>query len=95
MGSLISSKRKDHSLIVQGIKNNKSKEKQIVKEKKPKSDIEDQSSKPTNEDSMKKVKKKGSTSNFSYCSKRFHLEKKCFKKDGNCYIIKGLKARYL
>ena len=29
--------------------------------------------------SMKKVKKKGSTSKCSYCSKGFHSEKKCFK----------------
>ena len=38
------------------------KKKKIVKEKKPKSEIEDESSKPTDEDSMKKVKKKGSPS---------------------------------
>ena len=51
-----------------------------MKEKKPKLDYEDESSKPTDEDSMKKVKKKGSTSKCSYCSKGFHHEKKCFKK---------------
>ena len=36
MGVLKSSKGKDHALMVQGRKNAKSKEKQIVKEKKPK-----------------------------------------------------------
>ena len=36
--------------------------------KKPKSEIED-------EDLMKKVKKKGSTSKCSYCSKGFHSKK--------------------
>ena len=51
-----------------------------MKEKKPKSEIEDKSSKPTVEDSVKKVKKKGSTSKCSYCRKGFHLQKKCFKK---------------
>ena len=44
--------------MVQGIMNTKSKEKQIVKAYKPKSDNEDESSKPTDEGSMKKVKKK-------------------------------------
>ena len=57
MGFLNSSKDKDNSLLVQGNKNVKSKEKQIVK--KPKSEIEDDSSKPTHEDSIKKGKKKG------------------------------------
>ena len=70
MGVLNSSKGKDHSLLVQGNKNVKSKEKQIVKN--PKSEIEDDSSKPTDEDSVKKGKKKGSTSKCSYCSKGFH-----------------------
>ena len=51
-----------------------------MKEKKPKSEIQDESSKPTNEDSMKKIEKKGSTSKCSYCSTGFHPEKKCFKK---------------
>ena len=61
MGALRSSKGKDHALIFQGSKNIKSKENQIVKEKKPKSDIEDETLKPTDEGSMKKVKKEGST----------------------------------
>ena len=52
---------------------------EIVKEKKPKLDNEDESSKPINEGSMKKVKKKGSTYKCSYCSKGFHPENKCFK----------------
>ena len=41
MDALTYSKGKDHALIVQGSKNTKSKEKQIVKEKKPKLDNED------------------------------------------------------
>ena len=80
MGAFRSSKSKDHSLIVQGSKNTESKEKQIVKEKKPKLQIEDDSLNRTDEDSMKKIKKKGSTANCSYCNKGFHIEKKCFKK---------------
>ena len=43
--------RKYHFLMVQGSKNTKSKEKKIVKKKNPKSEIEDESSKPTDEDS--------------------------------------------
>ena len=43
----------------------------------------DEGSKPTDEDSMKKVKKKGSTSKYSYCRKGFNLEKKCFNKNLN------------
>ena len=78
MGSLRISKGKDHSLIVQGSRNAKSKEKQIVKEKKPKSDNEDESLKPTDEGSMKKVKKKGRTNKLSYCSKGFNTNNKCF-----------------
>ena len=54
MGALKYSNGKYHALIFQGIKNTKSKEKQIVKEKKPKSEIEDEDS---YEDLMKKVKK--------------------------------------
>ena len=77
MGVLNSPKSKDHALLVQVKKNVKSKEKQIVK--KPKSKIEDESSKPIDEDSVKKDKKKGSTSKCSYLRKKFHLEKKCFK----------------
>ena len=69
MGVLNSSKGKDRSLMVQGIKNVKSKEKQIVK--KPKSEIEDETLKPTDEDSVKKGKKKGSTSKCSYCRNGF------------------------
>ena len=74
MGVLNSSKGKDHALMVQGNKNVKSKEKQIVK--KPKSEIEDEISKPTDEDSVKKGKKKGSTSKCSYCSNGFNSENK-------------------
>ena len=81
MDALRSSKGKDHALMVQGSMNSKSKEKQIVREKKPKSEIEDEDSRPTDEDSMKKVKKKGSTSKCSYCSKGFHSEKNCFNKN--------------
>ena len=53
-----------------------------MKEKNPKSDDEDEGSKPTDEclNSMKKVKKKGSSSKCYYCSEGFHLEKKCFNK---------------
>ena len=50
-----------------------------MKEKIPKSEIEDESSNPTDEDSMKKVKKKWSTDKCFYCSKRFHPEKEHFK----------------
>ena len=74
--SLILSRSKDHSLLVQGKKDVKSKENQIVK--KPKSEIEDEDS---YEDLMKKFKKKWSTSKCSYCRKDFHSEKKCFKKN--------------
>ena len=49
-----------------------------MKEKKPKLDSEDESSKRTYEGSMKKAKKKGSTSKCSYCCKGFHLEKNFF-----------------
>ena len=53
-----------------------------MKEKKPKSDDEDESSNPTDEgsNSMKKVKKKGSPSKCFYCRKGPHSVKKCFKK---------------
>ena len=78
MGDIISYKGNDHDLIVQGSNNGKSKEKEIVKEKNPKSDNEDENSKPTDEGSTKRVKKKGSASKCSYCSKGFHLENKCF-----------------
>ena len=64
MGVLNSSKGKDNPLLVQGSKKFKSKEKQIVK--KPKSEIKDESSKPTDEDLVKKGKKKGITSKHSY-----------------------------
>ena len=67
--------------MVQVRKNEISKEKQILKEKKLKSEIEDESSKPGLEDSMKKVKKKGSTYKCSYCIKLFHPKNKCFKKN--------------
>ena len=66
--------------MVQGIKNTKSKEKQTVKEKKPKLEIEDESLKPTDEDSIKKVKKKGRKYKCSYCKKVFQIEKKFFNK---------------
>ena len=56
---------------------NNVKSKQIVK--KPKSEIEDDSSKPTDEDSIKKGKKKGSTSKFSYCRNIFHSDNNFFK----------------
>ena len=72
MGFLNYSKVKDNFLLFQVNNNFKSKEKQIVKENKTKSEIEDEVLKPTNEDSMKKVKKKGRTSKFYYCSKEFH-----------------------
>ena len=68
-------------LIVQGKNNTKSKENQIVKEKKTKSEIEDESSKPTDEDLVKKGKNKGSASKCYYCSKGFNLENKCFNKN--------------
>ena len=86
MGVLNSSNGKDHALMVQGNKNVKSKEKRIVK--KPKWEIEDESSKPTDEDSVKKGMKKGSTSKCSYCSKGFHSENKCFNK--KMYIMSQL-----
>ena len=50
MGSLKYSKGNDHALIVQVSQNTKSKEKQIVKEKKPKLEIEDESLKLSDED---------------------------------------------
>ena len=75
MGFLNSSKGKDHSLLVQGSKKFKSKEKQIVK--KPKSDLQDEVS---YEDLMNKVKKKGSTSKCCYYNKGFHSERKCFER---------------
>ena len=52
-----------------------------MKEKKPKSDNEDESSKSIDEGSMNKFKKKGRTSKCSYCSKVFHLEKNFFNKN--------------
>ena len=63
MGSLKSSNGKDHALIVQGSKDIK---KKIVKEKKPKPDIKDENLNPTDEGSMNKVKKEGSTSKCYY-----------------------------
>ena len=79
IGTLRTSNREDHALIVKGSKNSKSKEKKIVKEKKPNTDSEDASLNPTDEGSMKKVKKKGSTSKCYYCSKRFNPKNKNFK----------------
>ena len=85
MGALIYYKGKDHALMVQGRKNAISKEKQIVKEKKTELDNEDESSKPTYEGSMRKVKKKGSTSKCSYCSKVFRPKKEHLKNNmGSC-----------
>ena len=74
MGALRPCKGKDHALMLQGSKNTKYKERKIVKEKNPKSEIED-------EDVMKKVKKKGSKSKCYYCRKGFHSENKFFKKN--------------
>ena len=79
MGVLNSSKGKDHALMVQGSNNFKSKEKQIVK--KPKSEIKDESSKPTDEDSVKKGKRKGRKSKCYYCSKGFSSNNNCFNKN--------------
>ena len=69
MGAIRISNGKDHALIVQGSKNSNSKEKKIVKGKKPKSNNEDESSRPIDDSSVKKFKKKGSTSKCSYCNK--------------------------
>ena len=52
-----------------------------MKEKKPKSEIEDESSKPTDEDSMKKFKNKGGTYKCYYYSKVFHPVNKFFNKN--------------
>ena len=52
-----------------------------MKEKKPKSEIEDESSKPTDEDLVKKGKNKGSASKCYYCRKGFNSDKKFFKKN--------------
>ena len=60
------SKGKDDAIIFKLIKNENSKEKQIVKEKKPKSDNEDERSNLTDEGSMKKVNKKWVTYKCSY-----------------------------
>ena len=49
-----------------------------MKEKKPKSDNEDEGSNPIDKGSMKKLKKKGTTSKCSYCSKGIHHYNKCF-----------------
>ena len=92
IGALIYSNWKNHSLIFQGRNNIKSTEKQIVKEKKPKSDIEDESSKPTDEGSMKKVKKKGSTYQCYYWMKGFHPNNKCF--NNNMYIMYQLLEKH-
>ena len=46
-----------------------------MKEKKPNSDNEDESLKPTDEGSMKKFKKKGSEFKCFYCINIFHPEK--------------------
>ena len=96
MGTLKISKNKYRALIIQGSKNAKSKEKQIVKGKNPKSDNEDEGSKPTNEGSisMKKVKKKGTTSKCSYYNKGFHSEKKCFKKKMDIIIMSRLLEKH-
>ena len=83
---LNSSNFKDHVLMVQGRNHFKSKGKQIAK--KPKLEIEDESSKPTDEDSVKKGKKKGSTSKCSYFRKGFHSYNNCF--NNNMYIMSQL-----
>ena len=92
MSSLRIYKGKDHALIFQGTKNVKSKEKQIVKYKKPKSGTEDESLEPIDEVSMKKFKKKWSTSKYSYCKKGFRSENKCFNK--KLYIISHLLEKH-
>ena len=79
MGALRSSKGKDNALIFQGINNARSKDKQMVKEKKPKSNNEDERSNLIDEGSMKKFKKKGSTFKCYYYSNGFNIENKCFK----------------
>ena len=91
MGALKYSKINYYSLMFQGSKKTKSKEKEILKGKNPKSEIEYESSKPNDEDSMKKTKKKGSTSKCSYCRKGFYPENKCFKKnmDIMSYILEN------
>ena len=88
MGALNSSKVKDHALLVQG--NNNVKSKQIVK--KPKSEIENDNSKPTDEDSVKKGKKKWTTSKCSYCIKGFHSEMNCF--NNNMDIMSQLLEKF-
>ena len=50
-------------------------------------EIEDESSKPTDEDSVKMVKKKGSTSKSSYCSNGIHPDKKCSKKNMDIMLL--------
>ena len=85
MGSRKYSKGKEYALMVEGNKNTKSKENKNVKENMSKSKIEDESSKPTDEYSVKKVEKKGRTSKCSYCKNGFHLKNQCFKK--NLYIM--------
>ena len=69
MGFFNSSKGKDHSLLFKGNKNVKSKEKQIVK--KPNTESEDDSSKPTDEDSVKKVRRKGEHPSFFIAERVF------------------------
>ena len=88
MGALKYSKGNGNSLMVQGRKNTKCKENKIVKEKKPKSEIEGEYLNPTYEDLMKKVKNKGRKSKCSYCRNGFHLENKCF--NNNMYIMSQL-----
>ena len=78
MSYLRYSKVRCHASIVQRRKNSRSKEKKIVNEKKPESEVEDKGSKPIDKYSMKKVKKKERTSKCSYCSKVFHPQKKFF-----------------
>ena len=79
MGALRYSKNKDHALIFQWSNNSKSKENKNVKENKSKSKIEDESSKPADEDSVKKVKKKGRTSKCYYCSKGISYQEENFQ----------------
>ena len=76
MGNIKISQEKYNSLIFQGRNNSKRKEKKIVKEKKPKSNDEDEESKPVDQgsNSMKKFKKKGLSSKCYYCRKGNHYE---------------------
>ena len=92
MGSIRYYNGKDHAIMVQGSNNTKFKENKIVKEKNPKSKIEAEILNPTDEDSLKKIKKKGSTYKCSYCSKGFNSKKKFFK--NNMDIVSQLLEKH-